>query len=248
MNSCNLDRNESGTVTQSITLNVGGRQVSFYIDTGYNGAIGLDHDTFLYFQDWGITEARKSGGLEYGLTGQVAANSDRFKTGNLLGTVLKNISVDDNVTVSVIGLGILVNYNFILDFQEGKFYYQQRHCPPPINPMGALGAIMLFPHGKPTIAQLAPGGGPAETAGMKTGDEVVRLDGKTGAEINAYNLYELCLEKGGKSIEAEIVHQGESKSQLVHITLAPNQWIFPPENIGWQPGKGAEEQRKNGLP
>lgn len=40
-----------------------------------------------------------------------------------------------------------------------------------------------------------------------------------------------CVHCDRKTIEAEVIHQGKSEPSLVHIQVAAEQWVFPPENL-----------------
>ena len=90
--------------------------------------------------------------------------------------------------------------------------------------------MITFPEGKPIFFKLKPGGGPAERAGIREGDEIVRLDTIKAGELNAARIYELCLTRAGKAVEVEVIHPGESDHTLTRLELMAQQWSFPPEN------------------
>jgi hypothetical protein len=231
MQAITLNRSDTGAIAPQFTVNMSDRRVTFTVDSGFNGSIGLDHDTFLYLQDWGFIEPEKTYGIDFGGAGSRESSHARFKSGTLFGMPLRGVNVVDNGLVSIIGLEILVNFNLIFDWKGGKLYYQRRKCLPPINALRALGALIEFRDGKPFMAKLQPGGGPAAAAGIKEGDEIVRMDAIKAKELNVTSIYEMCLKQNRKAIEVEVLHQGDRNTTVVKINVLPDQWVFPPENL-----------------
>jgi hypothetical protein len=226
-----LNRSEAGEIVPQFTVRLSDRSIAMTLDTGFNGSIELDHDTFLYLQDWGVIEPEKTYGIDFGLSGSRNNSRARFKGGFFLGMPLAGVSVVDNGLFCCVGLEVLVNFNFIFDWEGGKLYYRRRKCLPPINPIFSLGALFEFHDGKVIVSKVAPGGWPAAAAGILEGDEILSLDSIRAKDLNFRHIYEICSEKGGKTIDAEILHHGDRVSSTVKIKVRADQWVFPAANL-----------------
>jgi hypothetical protein len=217
-------------LSPAITLPLGGEQVKFCLDSGSNGLITLNPETFSKMVARGLIkenpESEHAGGT-LAVGGMRKDRDGSFQSGELLGIPLKGAKVSDGEVINHLGMAMLVNFNLVIDLQGARFFYQRRSAEPPLRVNAMLGVLLLFPEGKCLAYQLKPGGGPAQDAGVRQGDSVTRLGSLKEGAINAQSLYELCLHHAGEEIEIEFQHQGEATTNTAKLKLGAKTFEFP---------------------
>ena len=207
-----------------------GEDVELAVDTGTNECIGLKHERFeKLMRDGVIKEETESRVVSREtVTGQHKTANGKFTRGKLLGIELKDLPVQDTGKLESLGMLFLINFNFILDFQGGEFFFQKRNAEPPIRHNLMLGSALTFLDGHCRVLALAPNGGPAQNAGIKPGDEILKLGPVSGKDICLSSIYELCLREAGHVIEVEFFHAGENQAIKVKLTIGRKQFVYPP--------------------
>ena len=221
-----------GKVAPYIKVKLGPEEVVMHLDLGSsNGALHLSSATFgkLAAAKF-IDEEESPAGMTIAPSGLLQkTRSGKFTQGELFGMPLQGMSATLGLEKGsdLIGLGFLVNYNFIIDFPGRSFYWQARDTPPPVNVNRMLGAGFMFDQGDAFVVALKPGGGAAETAGIKKGDRITRLGPIKHGNFNMKTLYELCRDHANRTIEVELRRQGLTSTLTPLLKLGCVEYLFP---------------------
>ena len=210
----------------TIQLIFEGRLQPIMIDTGSNDCVGLPHDTFeaLVANGTIIREKSTNKGVREILGGSRKAEAGRFAKGNILGIDLKMMPVVDTGSFAILGMQFLLNFNFVLDYSERRFYFARRVIEPPLRQFMMLGAIMLFSDGQCVVAELHSGGGAVENAGIRKGDIILKLGYLNKSELSTEAIYALCEASAKQMIEVEFLRPPED--MVIKATLALPDKIF----------------------
>jgi len=210
-----------------VKLDLDGRVMSLVIDTGYNNCFGLRHEIFAGMIADG-TIVLKGDATAMGESGKMKSRWGTFTKGQLLGVSLVGLPVMETNKIATIGLGFLLNFNLVVNFKSGDLFYQIREAKPPILAGEMLGAILKFSDGDSYVYSLYPYPSPAQIAGLKVGDRILRLGPLSKAEINSRAIYELCLRHPGEALPVELLRSGEKNSISTQIKLEEYRFIYPP--------------------
>ena len=215
--------------TVAIKAEMEGRELEFLVDTGSNGYIGLAHDIYAQMVSDGTIKEEEGGGsrTETG-AGAVTQPRAHFTKGHLLGVDLAGMPVSDANTLCNVGIGFLLNFDSMIDFQEAKFHYLIRNASPPLDHHAMLGLMLMYSHGRNHVFKVSSVSGAAKEAGIKVWDHIVRLGPLKGSEINEIGIYELCLNQAGETLEVEIERPGEEQPLLRHLTIPQKKYEYPP--------------------
>ena len=215
--------------TVAIKAEMEGRELEFLVDTGSNGYIGLAHDIYAQMVSDGTIKEEEGGGsrTETG-AGAVTQPRAHFTKGHLLGVDLAGMPVSDANTLCNVGIGFLLNFDSMIDFQGAKFRYLIRQASPPLDHHAMLGLMLMYSHGRNHVFKVSSVTGAAKEAGIKVWDHIVRLGPLKGPEINEIGIYELCLNHAGETLEVEIERPGEEQPLLRHLTIPEKKYEYPP--------------------
>lgn len=196
-------------VSPYIAVNIEGIPVQFCIDLGFNGTVGLSHQTCAKFAAKGIFKEFSDRDEEsFTMAGRTKNRSGIFLKGELLGRRLSDVSISNKGDFNMLGMEFLVNYNVIIDLEKGKFFYKSRRAERAVNVYGMLGAIIFCENGCGVVYQVRPGVGPAAEAGLRQGDRVTKLGKLSRGQFNAATLYELGRHSAGRTLEVELLRKG----------------------------------------
>jgi hypothetical protein len=214
----------------AVQLELEGYKLDMTIDTGANTCVGLRHEIFDALVVSGAIKPKLDGSRvsRETATGSLQNNVGVLTRGMLFGVNLRDLPVEDAGAFDNVGMAFLVNLNFIIDVKNGQFYFQHRHSEPPIRQNRMFGAALTFIDGHPRILALAPGGGPAENAGIRVEDEILKIDGLPAAQINLITFYEMCLTNANKTVAVELSRSGESQSIKTKVKLTQKLFVYPP--------------------
>ena len=161
-------------------MKVNGRQIALaMIDTGSDDAVFLTQVTAdqIGFRPLTDVAALGVGGAVVQPLGQlddVAIGSSRaagvYATsgdGSWLGQPIE----------AMIGMGFLQRYNMVVDVPAGRMQLTKRVTPVPPMPKSTSGVQGMYANGSLKIMHVMKGS-PAETAGLKKGDQICTLNGK----------------------------------------------------------------------
>jgi hypothetical protein len=198
------------------------------LDTGNNMAIGLRSETFAKLVAAGVIgtpDANQVGSAD--ALGAVQMHSGTFTRGTLLGVDLRGFPCNKNEGSDTVGIEFLLNFNFVYDAEAGRFYFERRKTEPPLRYNLMLGAAFGYSAGHCRVLALHPGGGPAEDAGLRQGDGILKLGTLSEEELNTSSVYDLCSTHAGQTIEVEIARPGESQPIKTHLKLLEKQFLYP---------------------
>jgi hypothetical protein len=221
------ERRSYATHGPRVILELDGRALEFLVDTGNSSCMTLDRETFAALGSSGVIRVTPGkGGRFVTASGVVMNQTGFFEKGSLMGIDLHGMPVDEGGRNSL-GMRFLVNFNTAIDFQDGNYWYERRAVPPPISPTEMTGITFLYSGGHNRVDVLNARG-PAEKAGLKVSDRVIRLGPLKEAEINSETLYELCLHHAAERLEVEYARPGRSKHIVTHLRLPEKMYSFPP--------------------
>lgn len=196
-----------------VDLPVNGVSERFVIDTGDTGTIRFGKAAFDRWVAAGLINPKDLQGLVVGVGG-----TNKMQGGELNGVTLlgvdchgMKISTDDRASPrNLLGLEFLRKFVFSMDLKNQVFFYRKRErISAPLNPVRLLGAIFAYESGITTVEILAPTPGPLEKAGVKKGDQILRLGALKGSEMSMNSVYELCQKHPGGPLEVEYKREGK---------------------------------------
>ncbi|MEP6667960.1 MAG: hypothetical protein ABJF10_02340 [Chthoniobacter sp.] len=212
----------------TVRIELEGIVVNTDIDTGSDGSISLQTETFEKLVANGAIAPEPDSGVlgEVTAAGTFTSHDGTFTRGNILGIDLKGVPVSDGRNVNVLGLSFLLHFNFVYDVAVQRFYFERRHGEPPIS-AAAMKALFIYRKGHCEVFALRPG--PAEDAGLQKGDRILKLGPLRGKELNVYSMYDLCEASAGQTIEVEYARGGKSHPFKSQIQLREKRFIYPVE-------------------
>lgn len=207
-----FDLDEAGRMR--ILANVGGNEpVSLTVDTGSDRSVTLSQSTFAALV--GSRQIRLAADILFA----TAAKSEKVREGSLsefsLGpyrhTGLCASSADD----SCVGLPYLKRFRVTMDFPNRKMYLAKgKHFADPEEPDIRTGLHLLL---KQRVAEAAvvDAGSPAERAGIRKDDRIVRIAGKAAAELRLSRIRYLLKSSNGADVPLTVQRDGK----LLEVTL-----------------------------
>lgn len=216
-------------------------RISFGVDTGDNGCISIERSIFEELVSRGVIRVRSLDSQV--IVGGGTAVSERqgwFEKGELMGVQLKGVPVAESGK-SNLGQQWLFGFNIEFDLRNRKLYYLRRAdkaVPAATNLM--FGALVVYQDGIAFVASLrpGPGTGPAEAAGLKLGDVIVKLGKLEAKELNSASIATAILESAGKSLVVRVKRKGETEERSVEVLIpkVKSGWDFPGGEL-WGGGK-----------
>jgi len=219
--------NELGIPSVRIEMEDG--NVNAAIDTGQNSFIELQTTTFEKLVASGaITRIPDSDdSQDITAAGSFKSHMGRFTRGNVLGIDLHDVPVVDGRNADLLGLSFLVHFNFVCDLTTQCFYFERRRGEPPINDAAMIGAWFIYPGGHCRVLGMRHG--PAEDAGLRINDAILKLGPLRGRELNAYSIYDLCETRAGQTIDVEYSRAGKEKTFKTQLKLLEKRFTYPPQ-------------------
>jgi len=184
--------------------NVG--DIRFCIDSGWSGSGTLVAEAF--------EKARNGSAVAEGLVG-TGAGAQRFRNTRIsslqLGAWDHRGLVMDEANDNMVGLGLLSRYVVTLDFLGMKMYLQKGQAFDRRDEIDMSGLHLWRLEGR-TAVHSVDKDSPAEAAGIKAEDVVLRIGEKSAAEMDILDLRDLLKSGDGKEIKMTIKRGGEEKA------------------------------------
>jgi hypothetical protein len=192
--------------------------VKLLIDTGSGANIILRHETFEKMVESGAIERRgQTGKIAVG-AGFVDEQSGRFTRGSFLGHPLTGLRVNDGVTTDSVGMRLLMNWNFMIDLQNKRFYFS-RGKSSMIDLVACLGIGWQFDDDHACYVQwVNTASEAAKPPAILAGDRILKLGPLSAGDLNVFSIYELCLRNSGKPITVEFLHPSDQQSITKPLT------------------------------
>jgi hypothetical protein len=213
-------------------ISIEGLTVYPAIDTGATTSIGLRTETFdKLVTDGAITQisdlrvAKKAEGLG----GEMTGHSGYFTRGSLFGINLNGVEVDDTKDMDLLGMLFFLHFNFVYDTSTQTFYFERRHGEPPIKYLTMMGVCFVYSEGHCRVFALNPTGGPAENAGIRKDDTILKLGPLKENELTITSVYDLCESSAGQTIDVEYARIGEQQTFKRRLNLLEKQYLYPPQ-------------------
>jgi hypothetical protein len=188
----------------------------FLIDTGAQGN-SLESARFDQLLDRGFIQL---GSSFVSLTAAGEARGNRGRLSNLSVGLFSHENLRFSRTnVSSLGLRFLSRYVVTFDFPEGIAYLRNGANSTRPEPRATSGMTLHWIDGKPVVESVREGG-PAETAGLKSRDGVLRINHKDAAEFDPFALRRLLTSKGGTKVPMTVLRGGHTLD--VDLILAPD--------------------------
>ena len=221
----------------------------FVIDTGKNRSMNVTKslaESMLQSGSaiaWGKSTSSQVGGHAFG------KSSIMIREVSLLGVTFNNI-IADVARENVVGLELLERFEFTFDFPHGAFSHidasQVSTSPFFMNNSG----IAFAYHSKESIFVLSvveDSGG--HKAGVRQGDELVRLDGRLPSELSRKNINEI-VSRVGQTVHASLKRENisyEADIELEYLSDFPPKWKPLPDAEGdfFEFLKGAKDKQKD---
>ena len=214
-------------VLAGIQQEVNGEAVQFALDTGRDGYIGLSHALFVKWMKSGLIKGVSTEGLSQSLVdADHKITSGNFTKGKLLDTELTGKPVFDNGNgLNVLEMAFLVGYDLVFDFQKADLFYRRREAEPPLAVQAMLGVFLERHDGKLMVTEVKRGSA-ADSAGIKVGDQLLRLGDLKAAEIDERAKYEFCLHHAGQTVEVEVARSEGGQSLVTQMKLPPKAYQY----------------------
>lgn len=198
----------------------------FLVDTGKNCSMNVSKslaESMLQSGTaiaWGTHSSAQLGGHVFG------RSSIMIREVSLLGVTFKNI-IADVANKNVIGIELLERFEFTFDFPRGTFSHidasQVSTSPFFVNNSG----IAFAYHSKESIFVLnVVEGSGGHKAGVRTGDELVRLDGRIPSELSRIKINEI-VSRAGQTVHASLTRENipyEADIELEYLSDFPPKW------------------------
>ncbi|HTD28854.1 MAG TPA: PDZ domain-containing protein, partial [Xanthomonadaceae bacterium] len=102
-----------------------------------------------------------------------------------------------------LGIGILKQYNITFDYDRRQIIFEKNHLYGTPDPFDRSGFKLIRKDAGWVVDAVYPGG-PADHAGIRTGDVVSRIDGKTSASLSADDQWALMRQPVGSVIKFDV--------------------------------------------
>lgn len=221
------------TPTLGIELPVLGLR-EFVIDTGKSRSLNVTKalaESMLQSGSaiaWGKSAYSQLGGHVFG------SSSIMIREVSLLGVTFNNI-IADVARTNVVGLELLERFEFTFDFPHGAFSHidasQVSTSPFFVNNSG----IAFAYHSKESIFVLSVDeDSEGHKAGVRQGDELVKLDGRLPSELSRKNINEI-VSRAGQTVHASLKRENipyEADIELEYLSDFPPKWKPLPDAEG----------------
>jgi hypothetical protein len=188
----------------------------FLIDTGAQGN-SLESARFDQSLDRGFIQL---GSSFVSLTAAGEARGDRGRLSKLsVGSLSHDNLRFSRTNVSSLGLRYFSRFVVTFDFPQGKAYLRKGEHPLRPEPRATSGMTLHWIQGKPVVESVKAAG-PAEAAGLKRRDVLLRINYKDAAEIDPFALRQLLTSEGGTIVPMTVRRAGRNLD--VDLVLAPD--------------------------
>jgi hypothetical protein len=180
--------------------------IKFLLDSGCNGAGGLVTDLFERAMDkTALAEGRSA----------TLAGTRRFRKTRIgelaLGGFAHSGLVMEDGTHNMIGLGFLSRYVVTLDFPSMQMYLQKGQAFDKPDEIDMSGVHLIHLEGR-TFVEAVDKSSPAETAGIKPEDVVLKVGETNATQMDIYDLRDLLKSGDGREINMTIKRGEEEKA------------------------------------
>lgn len=181
-------------------------EVQFMVDTGESGVGCLGAEVF--------ERATDQRALAEGLS-ETFGGTRRFKVARISGLTIGGVEhrgvAMHEARENLIGLGLLSRYVVTLDFIEMKMYLRKGQAFDKPNEIDMSGLHLWRLEGRPVVHSVDKDS-PAEAAGIKAEDVVLKVGEKKTAEVDICDLRDLLKSGDGKEIKMTVKRGGEEKA------------------------------------
>ena len=190
-------------------------QCSFIIDTGYPDSGSLSGDLFAK-----LSELGKIHGITRGITntdGKVRTTTETRMSEMELGTHdYKGLIFEHSSRGNMLGLGFLSRHTVTLDFPNLEMYLKKGKRFEKIDQNDMSGLHLLRKLGGVVVDSIDKNS-PAVTAGIKPGDIIVKIDGKSADKCSLTELRNILRSKDAKIIEIEFKRTGKTQKTTLAL-------------------------------
>jgi predicted aspartyl protease len=121
---------------------------------------------------------------------------------------------------SVLGMDVVSKFRVLLDFPQKRLYLQPVQSKTETSaPRVGIGLNMNLTKDKKIIVKEVTAGAPADEAGMKVGDEIVAINGKSVSSLTLQEFSQEISQQEGAKVVFTIQRMGEEKPREVTLTV-----------------------------
>jgi len=180
--------------------------ITLIVDSGCNGAVGLVTEVFGRATD----KVATSGGFTATAAGTRETRLGRLGSLALGGFDHHGLLVHEAIG-NQIGLGLLSRHVVTFDFAGMKMYLQKGQAFDKPDEVDMSGLHVWRVDGQ-TAVHSVDKGSPAEAAGIKAEDVILKVGAKKSAEVDIYDLRDLLQSGDGKEVQLTIRRGAEEKA------------------------------------